>query len=298
MNPDFRLWLDSFLLTLRAEHKSPRTIEKYGETVEQFASWLAERSPQTGPADVTRSQVREWIDHLLVSRSASTARTRYAALAQFFRHLVEEEETGQSPMLGMRPPQVPEAKVDVVSEKDLAALLATCTARDFVSRRDAAILRLFIDTGMRLSELANLQVDDVDLADQVAVVMGKGRRPRGVPFGAKTGQALARYLRERSRQAHARSDALWLAEKGKGVLTKEGVKKMVQRRGQALGIKIHAHQFRHTMADAWLRAGGTEGDLMRVAGWKSRQMLDRYGSAVAADRAREAHRRLGLGDRL
>lgn len=65
---------------------------------------------------------------------------------------------------------------------------------------------------------------------------------------------------------------------------------MPRRRGDAIGIDVHAHMCRHGFADAWLSSGGTEADLMRLAGWKSRQMLDRY---VADARAREAHRRLG-----
>lgn len=167
----------------------------------------------------------------------------------------------------------------------------------FDDRRDTAIVRLFLDTGMRLSEMAGLTLSDIDLDADVALVLGKGRRPRTCPFGDKTAQAIERYLRERSKHRLASSNQLWIG--GRGDMTDNGIGQMLRRRAKEAGLEhLHPHMFRHTFAHRWLADGGQEQDLMRLAGWRSREMLARYGASAADQRAREAHRRMRLGDRL
>jgi integrase/recombinase XerC len=109
----------------------------------------------------------------------------------------------------MRPPQLPEQPVEVVGPDHLARLLKTCEGRDFSSRRDTAII-LLVDTGMRRAECAAMTLDDVDLDQQIVWVLGKGRRPRALPIGRKTAQALDRYLRTREGHRLAHLPQLWV----------------------------------------------------------------------------------------
>jgi site-specific recombinase XerD len=94
-------------------------------------------------------------------------------------------------MTEMKPPTVTEKPIQVLTEDRLRELLGTCSGKTFVERRDNAIIRLFVDTGVRRAEMAGLGVDDIDVREQVAQVFGKGRRPRSVPFGVRTTQALS-----------------------------------------------------------------------------------------------------------
>lgn len=290
-------YLRSFRVSLRAANKAPRTVQTYVLAVEQFAIFLEAHGFPSRLADIERQHVAEHLAWLVDNRAAATAAQRYASLGQFFRWAVEEGELDASPMDGLKKPRVPDKPVPVLSDEELKALLDACHGRGFEDLRDTALLRLFIDTGSRLSEIANLKVGDVDLERQQLTTVVKGQHLSVKYFGVKAAQALDRYERARRRHRYAALDWLWIAQKGR--LSPSGVAQVVKRRSKLAGIDhVNPHRFRHTFAHRWLAEGGGEGDLVRLMGWKDRQMLQRYGSSAAQGRAEDAYRRSPLTDRL
>lgn len=287
----------SFARDLRAADKSPNTIRLYTQAVRFFIDWLKAKGRPVTTESLTKHAIAGWLGELAESRQPGTVKVRYRGMRRFVKWAIAEGEIDHDPMANLHQPTVPDKPVPLVTDDEIAALIKTCDGKTFQGRRDEAIIRVLFDCGPRISELAGLTVDAVDLDHEVIHVIGKGRRARSIPFGAKTSRAIDRYKRFRRKHRHADADGFFLGERGP--LTADGIDDILRQRAKKAGLDgLHAHRFRHTMAHDFLLHGGQERDLKRLAGWRSDAMLERYGSAAAVERAHAAARRLKRGDRI
>jgi site-specific recombinase XerD len=293
--------------SLRSGNYPQTTRYNYLLAAAQLGRYLGEHSPDPDadeaaddPCAVTRAHVEAFQAWMIETRSASTALNKHKGLQQFFKWLmVDEEAIDHSPMQRVRQPKTPTKLIPVMRDEDTGKLLEACKGKGFANLRDEALIRLYCNTGARLSEVGNLLVDDVDLNTESVHFHGKGAKDRRVRFGPKTARALSRYLRARDKHKGAELPNLWLADRGGRALEPNGIKIRLKRLGEAAGVAdVHAHRWRHNFAHEWKRAGGDTGDLMLLLGWASEDMPRHYGASAAAERAQETQQRLGIGERV
>jgi integrase/recombinase XerD len=287
--------LDSWLLHLRAERKSPETVKTYGDGVRRFLAWCKDSRHESF---LDRPTVNAFITDLLDNGAEpATARSRHLALKRFSAWLFDEEEIPSDELVTSKPPKLDQKIVPVLTEEEIARLLKACAGKDLRDVRDAALVRLMIETGARAGEVVAMTLDDVDLSRGSATVRrGKGGKGRRIPIGPRTSSAIDRYLRARRGHLRASTPELWVGDRGKA-FGYDALHKTLKMRADMAGITgFHPHILRHTAASRWLAAGGSEGGLMAVAGWSRRDMIDRYTKHTSEARAADEARRLGLGD--
>jgi len=284
--------LESWVLSLHG--KAPGTRDLYLRTARWFAAWLAENGrPSAEPGDllaVSRQDVESWFGvQRADGKAAATIRSRWIGLRSLYNWLAEEEEIAANPMAKVKVAKANPEPIRVLEADDLRLLLKACEGAGFFERRDMALVRTLAATGLRLAELGNLTMEDVDLPRRVIHVRhGKGDKARFVRIDAATASSIDRYKRTRGRHRHAGLPWLWLARSGK--LGASSVPRVLDRRAEMAGIgHVHPHMLRHSFAHRFLEAGGNEGDLQRLGGWESADVMRRYGSARADDRALAAY---------
>ncbi len=291
---DFAVHVASYHRALRAENRSAATIAAYKKATDQLYAFQVDHGMPVTVSAIRREHIEMFMESIQSRLAEATVSQRFRSLASFFRWLVLNDYLTANPMARMRRPRVSSTPVPVLTDDQLGALLATCSGRSFRDRRDTAIIAMFWTSGMRLSELANIELEHIDLDRHQVRVRGKGSRYRDTTYSLEAAAKLDRYLMLRARHAHANSVYLWLGEgKAQGRLGASGIAQALKRRAREAGITgFHVHLMRHSFAHHWLSNGGAEADLIEQVGWADSsavQMLRRYGRSGASARAHAHH---------
>jgi tyrosine recombinase XerC len=261
-----------FLNHLRGEKICSReTLRAYASDLAVFSRFLADRGLTLERAD--RAALRLYLAELgSKNYKKNTLVRKHASLRAFFRFLLREGAVPRNPTENLGWPKRERRLPLVLSEKDMEGLLSAPAAGPS-AKRDAAVLELLYSSGLRVEELASLNVEDVDFSLEQVQAMGKGGRERVVPAGGKAVSALLAYLRERGENPLAASRSvrpLFLNRRG-GRLSSRGIRNVVYAwsRRAALRRRVHPHALRHSFATHLLNRGCDLRSVQEMLGHKS-----------------------------
>jgi len=288
--------LKIFLLSCKVNELSSRTIDDYAQKIGAFVAFCYSQGVKE-PGDVTPNHIRVFLLVLRERIKPSSIHDYYGCVNRFFNWLIEEGILDQSPFARMRPPRVPKQVIQPFSQEDIRRMLVVIdNDGGFRGYRNRAIILTFLDTGLRLSELADIKVNDMDFDNGIIKVMGKGRKERFVRLGKETQRAVLRYLLMRKDKL----PWLWVSNEGEP-LKARGIQSFIKRLGKRVGIKdarCSAHTFRHSFAVNCLRNGMGEFNLQSLLGHTTLEMTRRYVRTFGMNDALSAHEKASPVDNM
>ena len=248
---------DQFTHHLRVEQGlAKNTIESYSRDLVRYFDFLEKRNQ--APAAASQVDVMEYVSSLAGTLSVRSIARNLSALKMFYRFLVSEGKTESNPTRLLSAPKLPRRLPGVLSTEEVDKLLCQPDSSTERGMRDRAMLELLYATGLRVSELVNLKMNNVNLEAGYVRTVGKGSKERMVPMGGKALEALREYL-DHGRAGFLKkrsSSHLFLGPRGKP-LTRQGFWKIIKRYGLSAGIRksITPHALRHSFASHLLERG-------------------------------------------
>jgi integrase/recombinase XerC len=261
------------------KNASPHTCRAYEKDLEEFDNFLKNSGTylstmgDTGMEKVDRLAIRRYLSFLHRRNKKSSIARKISTLRSFFRYLVREQLATSNPAKSVLTPKVEKPLPTTLTVDEAFRLMETPTEKGGL--RDRAILELLYSSGIRVSELVGLNLDQLDLDLGIVKVMGKGRKERIVPVGSKAVEALKAYLEKRG--ILDGKEPLFLNSRG-GRLTARSVGRVIKKYTKRSGIfrRVSPHTLRHSFATHLLDAGADIREIQEMLGHASLSTTQRY----------------------
>ena len=278
--------IESFARYLADERRSSaRTVETYGRDLRAFRDYVLE---QGLPADARKLDIvalRGFLSSLFRSNQASTMKKKVSALRSFFRFLLKRGIITKNPASSLRTPKVPKSLPRFLTVDQAFRVMDSPPKEEARAKplqaRDRALLEVLYGTGVRVGELASMNLGDCDLTEANVRVLGKGGKERVVPLGRAALDALETYLPLRlgllAKAKRGDPDALWLARSGRRLSVRQA-QNLVRRHGTLGAARgdLHPHAMRHSCATHLLDAGADLRSIQELLGHSSLSTTQRY----------------------
>ncbi len=315
IEPDFEDLIQNHMYCLTAEGRSQKTIDWYAANLKRFLRFLKSNNMSASVKDIGVTQGRQFIHHLQsevvrwedspnISDSGRlspfSVQGYVRTIKAFWSWLLEEDYIQENPIARLKLPRVPHKVIVTFTPEQIQALIHSLDRRTPTGFRNYTIILLLLDTGIRLSELTNLEIDDIDFGQSRMIINGKGNRERIVPFGIQVRRALWRYTRDyQPHPASPKKKHFFLSEAG-FPLRPRSVQSIIMRTGRKAnitGVRCSPHTLRHTFAKMYLLEGGDIFSLQRILGHSSLEMVKAYLNLASSDVAQQ-HRRFSPIDNM
>jgi site-specific recombinase XerD len=295
--------IEGFLLSCKVENKSPATISFYQNNLNKFQWFLNKFS--IGTIDATT--IRNFLGYLKDTPNRWDSNNKranrpvcpytvdryYTSLSALFRWAMNEGMIENNPMATIKKPRFTRKIIKGLEPEVCHKLINSFNGKTINDYRNKAIVFMFLDTGLRLSELANLQLADINIEQGIIKVMGKGDKERLVRIGLKTQKALWNYLSRRNNELNH----VWIG-KDNQPFTATGIAQMIRNLGKRLGIQLSPHKLRHSFAISFLRNGANPFELQIALGHTTLEMTRRYTQALGFEDVFKRHVMASPVDRL
>lgn len=258
INPDQQQDVDNFLRYLAQEKRmSPHTVSNYRRDLKRFLIFC-QTTELTQWNNIKSSHIRQFIVQCHREGLAGRSIQRIlSAIRSHYRFLIHEGVAENNPAQAVQAPKSEKRLPATLDVDQMNALLEGTKQDSLLACRDRAMMELFYSSGLRLAELANLDVRDVDLSDQLVYVTGKGNKERIVPIGSQAIIALKIWLSQRDEIGFFDQAALFITQQGRRLATRSIQKRLLHwGKKQGISDKVHPHRLRHAFASHMLEASG------------------------------------------
>ncbi len=265
-----------FLTALRGQNYSPKTLRAYGDDLAQFVEWVGKnRIDWEKPTRFTRMDIEAFMNYLAGHNMSGVTRVRkLASIRKFFTFMEENKILSGNPAHTVKGARREEKEPSVLYKEQYKALLYEATD----NTRNYAIIMTFLQTGIRLSELVNLRIDDIDFENKLLTVrQGKGKKDRQIPLVDEAVKALRNYIRFRNTEIVLDDNILFLAKNGTS-LNVSSVKHLVAKYVKKAGIrkKVSVHTLRHTFGTHKIDKGMSIATLQELMGHRKKETTLKY----------------------
>ena len=283
--------VEGFVLSINARHLSPNTIQDYTRTLDKFAVFLGDDLPVH---EITSKHIEQFLASF-TTHSNKSLLNYFVGLSSLWTWLVNEEIVKANIVRKLKPPKVERKDITPFTEEEVRAIMGALNRSRIYVRggqnidhslgsfeRNRAIVLLFLDVGIRATELCDLKIEDLDNRNnRIFVRHGKGMKERMLPFSPRTGQMIWRYLA--SRKDSDPQDALFVSKLNRP-MSRQKLSEMFRVIGSRANVKgVYPHRFRHTFAIQYLRNGGNAYTLQMMLGHSTLDMVKRYLSLAQLD---------------